>query len=95
MNSNYKRMDIWKDQTHLLTLIGYTNAGVYLRANGGDPEPISKERFDKLVQSWKDEWEKDASIVLKGNLIPKGETELLNRERVKFGELLSGGKVVL
>ena len=95
MNNNYKRMDIWKDQTHLLTLIGYTNAGVYLRANGGEPEPISKERFDGLVQAWKEKWEKDNSIVLKGNLIPKGETELLNRERVKFGELLAGGKVVL
>lgn len=95
MNNNYKRLDIWKNQSHLLTLIGYTNAGVYLRANGGDPDPISKERFDKLVQSWKEAREKDATIVLKGNLIPRGETELLNRERVKFGELLAGGKVVL
>ena len=95
MNNNYKRLDVWEDQSHLLTLIGYTNAGVYLKVNGGEPEPISKERFDKLVQSWKEKWEKDNSVVLKGNLIPRGETELLNRERVKFGELLSGGKVVL
>ncbi|MCK4526332.1 hypothetical protein KAW18_03075, partial [candidate division WOR-3 bacterium] len=92
---NYKRMDIWKDQTHLLTLIGYTNAGVYLKVNGGDPEPITEERFDELVMTWEEAWHKDKSVVLKGNLIPKGETELLNRERVKFGELLSGGKVVL
>ena len=95
MNNNYKRMDVWKDQSHRLTLIGYTNAGVYLKVNGGDPEPITKERFDELVTAWEGAWHKDASIVLKGNLIPKGETELLNRERVKFGELLSGGKVVL
>lgn len=92
---NYKRMDIWKDQTHLLTLVGYTNAGVYIKVNGGDPEPISEERFDKLVQVWEEAWHKDKSVVLKGNLIPKGETELLNRERVKFSELLAGGKVVL
>ena len=93
--NNYKRMDIWKDQTHLLTLIGYTNAGVYLKVNGGDPEPITEERFDELVMTWEEAWHKDKSVVLKGNIIPKGETELLNRERVKFGELLSGGKVVL
>ena len=95
MNNNYKRMDVWQNQTHRLTLVGYTNAGVYLKINGGDPETITKERFDKLVQVWEEKWHKDASIVLKGNLIPKGETELLNRERVKFGELLAGGKVVL
>ena len=93
--NKYKRMDIWKDQSHLLTLIGYTNAGVYLKINGGDPEPISEERFDKLVQVWEEAWHKDKSVVLKGNLIPKGETELLIREREKFGELLTGGKVVL
>ena len=95
MNNNYKRLDVWEDQSHLLTLIGYTNAGVYLKVNGGDPEPISKERFDKLVQAWKGKWQKDNNIVLKGSLIPRGETELVNRERVKFGELLAGGKVVL
>jgi hypothetical protein len=93
--NNYKRMDIWKDQTHLLTLIGYTNAGVYLKVNGGDPEPISEERFDKLVRVWEEAWHKDKNVVLKGNLIPKGETELLNRERSKFGELIAGGKVIL
>ena len=95
MNNNYKRMDIWKDQSHLLTLIGYTNAGVYLKVNGGEPEQITKERFDELVQVWEEAWHKDKSVVLKGNLIPKGETELLNRERTKFSELLAGGKVVL
>jgi len=95
MNDNYKRMDVWKDQSHLLTLINYANAGVYLKVNGGDPEPITKERFDKLVQGWIGKWQKDNSVVLKGNLIPKGETELLIREREKFGELLTGGKVVL
>lgn len=95
MNNNYKRLDVWENQTHRITLIGYTNAGVYLKVNGGDPEPITEERFDKLVQAWKGKWQKDNSIVLKGNLIPKGETELLNRERVKFGELLTGGKVIL
>lgn len=93
--NNYKRMDIWKDQTHLLTLIGYTKAGVYLKVNGGDPEQITKERFDKLVQVWEEAWHKDKNVVLKGNLIPKGETELLNRERSKFGELIAGGKVIL
>ena len=93
--NNYKRMDIWKDQSHLLTLVGYTNAGVYLKVNGGDPEPISEEQFDKLVRVWEEAWHKDKSVVLKGNLIPKGETELLIREREKFGELLTGGKVVL
>ena len=93
--NNYKRMDIWKDQTHLLTLVGYTNAGVYLKINGSDPEPITKDLFDKLVMSWEEVWRKDKSVVLKGNLIPKGETELVIRERTKFGELLAGGKVVL
>ena len=93
--NNYKRMDIWKDQAHLLTLVGYTSAGVYLRVNGGDPEPITKELFDKLVMSWEKLWRKDKSVVLKGNIIPKGETELLIREREKFSELLAGGKVVL
>ena len=93
--NNYRRMDIWKDQAHLLTLIGYTNAGVYLKVNGGEPEPITKERFDELVQVWEEAWHKDKSVVVKGNLIPKGETELLIREREKFSELLAGGKVVL
>lgn len=92
---NYKRMDIWKDQSHILTLVGYTNAGVYLKVNGGDPEPISNERFDKLVQVWKEAWKKDKKVVLKGNLIPKGETEILNREQEKFSELMVCGKVVL
>ena len=93
--NNYKRMDVWKGQSHLLTLIGYTKADVYLRINGGDPEPITKERFDELVQVWEEAWHKGKNVVLKGNLIPKGETELLNRERTKFSELLTGGKVVL
>ena len=93
--NNYKRMDVYKDQTHLLTLVGYTNAGVYLKINGSDPEPITKDLFDKLVMSWEEVWRKDKSVVLKGNIIPKGETELLNRERTKFSELLADGKVVL
>lgn len=93
--NNYKRMDIWKDQSHLLTLVGYTNAGVYLKVNGGEPEPISEERFDKLVQTWKEAWKKDKSIVLKGNIVPKSESVLLHREREKFSELITGGRVVL